>query len=296
MRAHEGVCHVCGEGAADSIDHLVPVAWGGSDDPSNLAPAHTSCNSARGDARPPEWAYERPSMWLPGYGPRSSNARSAQRAGRPGCGTYALAVLLGLMSGGVVSSIGVPAPVTLITAFAVAAIVVMLMRRRFKASSASRPALQGAQGQAFIDARGVMVDGGRAADRAPEGDEMLTVEVAITGDNAETLFTLLRLGPGDEGFRDGLLGMEGADLSVFAMVRLTADVEASGDGDTSAAPIGCIAADVWRGYPGLVRSLEKSMVSVQVGLGVDSRSERRCWVSLRRSVAMARTDQSTHGG
>lgn len=287
MRAHEGVCHVCGEGAADSIDHLVPVAWGGSDDPSNLAPAHTSCNSARGDARPPEWAHERPSMWLPGYGPRSPNARGAQRAGRPGCGTYGLAILLGVVIGGVVSSIGAPAPVTLIVIIGIATLVVMLMRRRFQRSSGTRPALQGAQGQAFIDARGVMVDGGREADRAPEGDELLTVGVEITGDNAETLFTLLQLGPGDEGFRDGLLGVEGPDLAVFAMVRLAADVEASGDGDTSAAPIGRIAADIWRAYPGLVRSVERGMVSVQVGLGVDALSQRRCWVSLRASVAMS---------
>lgn len=285
MRAHKGVCHVCGEGAADSIDHLVPVAWGGSDDPSNLAPAHTSCNSARGDARPPEWAYERPSMWLPGYGPRSSNSRSAQRAGRPGCGTYALAALLGLVIGGIVSSIGAPAPVTLIVIIGIATLVVMLMRRRLQRIGGTRPALQGAQGQVFIDARGVMVDGGREADRAPEGDELLTVGVEITGDNAETLFTLLQLGPGDEGFRDGLLGVEGADVVVFAMVRLAADVEASGDADTSAAPIGRIPADVWRTYPGLVRSLEKGMVSVQVGLGVDAHSQRRCWVILRRSIA-----------
>lgn len=116
---------------------------------------------------------------------------------------------------------------------------------------------------------------------------MLTVEVEITGDNAETLFTLLQLGPGDEGFRDGLLGAEGPDLAVFAMVRLAADVEASGDGDTSAAPIGRIAADIWRAYPGLVRSVERGMVSVQVGLGVDAFAQRRCWVSLRASVAMS---------
>ena len=63
MRANNGMCHICGEGGADAIDHIVPVAWGGSDDISNLAPAHTSCNSARGDAAPPPWTYTRPSMW-----------------------------------------------------------------------------------------------------------------------------------------------------------------------------------------------------------------------------------------
>src|SRR6056297_236970 len=78
MRSHNGVCHICGQGAADAIDHIVPVAWGGSDDPSNLAPAHTSCNSAKGDDPPAQWTYSRPSMWLPGYGPRRSEEHTTE--------------------------------------------------------------------------------------------------------------------------------------------------------------------------------------------------------------------------
>lgn len=69
MRRDNGVCHICGQGAADAIDHIVPVSWGGSDNPENLAPAHTSCNSSKGDATPADWTWKRPSMWLPGYGP-----------------------------------------------------------------------------------------------------------------------------------------------------------------------------------------------------------------------------------
>ena len=71
MRRDKGLCHLCGDPHADAIDHIVPVSWGGSDDPANLAPAHTSCNSSKRDARPDAWTWNRPSMWLDGYGPNA---------------------------------------------------------------------------------------------------------------------------------------------------------------------------------------------------------------------------------
>ena len=77
VMARDGsVCHLCGGPHADAIDHIVPVAWGGSDDPSNLAPAHTSCNSSKSDARPDAWTWNRPGMWLPGYGPNLGSVDS----------------------------------------------------------------------------------------------------------------------------------------------------------------------------------------------------------------------------
>ena len=281
MRAHNGVCHICMQPAADSIDHIVPVVWGGSDDPSNLAPAHTSCNSSRGDARPPEWAHERPSMWIAGFGPRAPGASGAKRAGASGCGSYALGITLGIVIGGVVGAFGSPAPLTLLVAVGVAWGVIYAMRRRTSSAAGERPVMKGENGQVFIDARGEMTDGGRAADRDLEGDVMVRLDVEITGNNAETLFTLLQLGPGDEGFRDGIVGREEADLIVYAMVRLASDVEASGDSDSGAAPVGRIASSHWQMYPGL----GKGMVSVQVGLGVTSQGVRRCWISFRQSVA-----------
>ncbi|PHX60518.1 MAG: hypothetical protein CK552_05480 [Actinobacteria bacterium] len=280
MRAHGGICHICGQGAADAIDHLVPVAWGGSDDPSNLAPAHTSCNSARGAPAPPQWTYERPSMWLPGYGPRSSSG--ASRTGRSGCSAFGVGALAGVVIGGLVTLLGIPLPISLIVVFAVAGAVIALMLRQPSTSVVrQRPVAHDAAGKVLLDARGVISNGGRACDLTPPGDVLERLDVEITGDNIDTLINLLQLGPGAEGFRDGLLGQEGEELIVYAMVRLTADVAATGDDDTSAAPIGRILADRWRQYPGL----GGGRVSVQVGLGVDGAGATRCWVSFRRSVA-----------
>lgn len=72
MRTAHGICHLCGVGGADAIDHIVPVAWGGSDEPRNLAPAHTSCNSQKGAGAPEQWTYGHPDMWIPGFGPNGA--------------------------------------------------------------------------------------------------------------------------------------------------------------------------------------------------------------------------------
>jgi len=68
MELYQGKCDLCGDLGADTIDHVVPVAWGGADHPSNLVPAHRSCNSRKGADRPGREQYREPSKWLPGYG------------------------------------------------------------------------------------------------------------------------------------------------------------------------------------------------------------------------------------
>lgn len=34
------VCHICGHGGADAVDHVIALARGGTEDMSNLRPAH----------------------------------------------------------------------------------------------------------------------------------------------------------------------------------------------------------------------------------------------------------------
>ncbi|MGW3110545.1 HNH endonuclease [Streptomyces sp. NPDC001091] len=57
--AETDVCIVCGHGAADAVDHVIPVSKGGArTDPANLAPIHgvagcrvclRKCNSEKGN-------------------------------------------------------------------------------------------------------------------------------------------------------------------------------------------------------------------------------------------------------
>ena len=46
--AHSDICWLCGKPGSDSTDHIVPVSQGGSDNASNLRPAHLECNKIRG--------------------------------------------------------------------------------------------------------------------------------------------------------------------------------------------------------------------------------------------------------
>lgn len=43
-----GICYLCGLPGADTADHLIAKANGGTDDEANLAAAHRACNSAKG--------------------------------------------------------------------------------------------------------------------------------------------------------------------------------------------------------------------------------------------------------
>lgn len=56
--ARSDVCHICGQPGSDAVDHVIPLAKDGADDPSNLAPAHHDippyCNRRKGDSLPSE--------------------------------------------------------------------------------------------------------------------------------------------------------------------------------------------------------------------------------------------------
>ena len=43
-----GICYLCGGFGANSVDHIVARANGGSEDDSNLRAAHVSCNAKKG--------------------------------------------------------------------------------------------------------------------------------------------------------------------------------------------------------------------------------------------------------
>lgn len=45
-----GLCWLCGE-EADTVDHVIPLALGGTDWPANLRPACRSCNSRKRHSR-----------------------------------------------------------------------------------------------------------------------------------------------------------------------------------------------------------------------------------------------------
>lgn len=48
VRRDRGVCWICGEPGANSVDHVVRRRDGGSDRLSNLRAAHLTCNRERG--------------------------------------------------------------------------------------------------------------------------------------------------------------------------------------------------------------------------------------------------------
>jgi 5-methylcytosine-specific restriction endonuclease McrA len=48
------ICWLCGQAGADTVDHIIPLSLDPSrgEDPTNLLPAHRSCNSSRGAKMP----------------------------------------------------------------------------------------------------------------------------------------------------------------------------------------------------------------------------------------------------
>jgi 5-methylcytosine-specific restriction endonuclease McrA len=50
-----GICWICSNPGADTIDHAVPRARGGTDEDANLRAAHGSCNYRRGSGKTPKF-------------------------------------------------------------------------------------------------------------------------------------------------------------------------------------------------------------------------------------------------
>ena len=42
------ICQLCGQPGADTVDHIIPVSKGGTNNDDNLRAAHQRCNSRRG--------------------------------------------------------------------------------------------------------------------------------------------------------------------------------------------------------------------------------------------------------
>lgn len=49
------MCWYCKAAPGDTLDHIIPRAQGGTDDPDNLVPACRPCNSSKGARTPEEW-------------------------------------------------------------------------------------------------------------------------------------------------------------------------------------------------------------------------------------------------
>jgi 5-methylcytosine-specific restriction endonuclease McrA len=51
-----GPCAYCGDPDPGEVDHVIPVAQGGTCNPRNLVPACGQCNRAKGGRTPEQWA------------------------------------------------------------------------------------------------------------------------------------------------------------------------------------------------------------------------------------------------
>lgn len=58
LRRDRNVCYLCG-GRADQVDHVIPRAEGGSDDPANLAAICDPCHRAKSQAEAKRGQYGR---------------------------------------------------------------------------------------------------------------------------------------------------------------------------------------------------------------------------------------------
>lgn len=205
---------------------------------------------------------------------QTSQPRSA------GCFSILSGAFTGAMAGVIATLFGLGPIVGLVIAVAVAWIAIRSLSKPTPTTppqtpeSGIQPDVRLADGSALRDARGQRTNGGREADTAPAGGVIVTVPFDPQGANADTLITMLNLSDGRIGYRDGLVITEDAALIVHAMVRLTSDVEATGDDDVGAAPVGRIEPSAWQQYP----LLGEHPTLVQVALSVLPDGSRHGWI------------------
>lgn len=56
LRRDDYRCHYCRNGGKLTLDHVVPQSRGGADHPTNLVACCRSCNDAKANKSPKEWA------------------------------------------------------------------------------------------------------------------------------------------------------------------------------------------------------------------------------------------------
>lgn len=55
LQSNNGFCQYCNKNKANSVDHIIPLSKGGTNNRDNLAPACSSCNSSKKDKLLSEW-------------------------------------------------------------------------------------------------------------------------------------------------------------------------------------------------------------------------------------------------
>jgi hypothetical protein len=197
-----------------------------------------------------------------------------------GCFSILSGAFTGAMAGVIATLFGLGPIVGLVIAVAVAWLAIRSLSKPTPTTpphtkeSGIQPDVRLADGSALRDARGQRTSGGREADTARQGGVIVTVPFTPQGANADTLITMLNLSDGRIGYRDGLVIEENDTLIVHAMARLTSDVEATGDDDVGAAPVGRIDHSAWQPYP----LLSERPTLVQVALSVTSDGSRHGWI------------------
>lgn len=65
LQRDSGICHVCRQPGANEVDHIIPVAEGGTDEATNLAAIHRVCHRKKTGAEATRARARKPGMNRP---------------------------------------------------------------------------------------------------------------------------------------------------------------------------------------------------------------------------------------